>query len=147
MLLLIPVVCIGVQPIKWWYITVRHNAYVVMLWTTILFRCSTFSSRLPHVKILFVTLVWVESNKTKTKQHYKQTNKYKQTTTTNKQTNKNPDIARHITFCPGTFFENIGFNTVLTDPFMSHLTTQLGYSAGMFQALQLIVLAAFGVVD
>ena len=29
-------------------------------------------------------------------------------------------------FCPWTFFENIGFNTVLTDPFMSHLTTQLG---------------------
>ena len=45
-------------------------------------------------------------------------------------------------FCPWTFFENIGFNTVLTDPFMSHLATQLGYSA-----LQLIVLAAFGVVD
>ena len=29
---------------------------------------------------------------------------------------------------------------------MSHLATQLGYSAGEFQALQLIVLAAFGVV-
>ena len=28
---------------------------------------------------------------------------------------------------------------------MSHLTTQLGYSAGEFQALQLIVLAVFGV--
>ena len=28
-----------------------------------------------------------------------------------------------------------------------HLATQLGYSAGEFQALQLIVLAAFGVVD
>ena len=52
-------------------------------------------------------------------------------------------------FCPWTFkfFENIGFNTVLTDPFMSHLATQLGYSAGEFQALQLIALAAFGVVD
>ena len=50
-------------------------------------------------------------------------------------------------FCPWTFFENIGFNTVLTDPFMSHLATQLGYSAGEFQALQPIVLAAFGVVD
>ena len=50
-------------------------------------------------------------------------------------------------FCPWTFFENIGFNTVLTDPFMSHLTIQLGYSAGEFQALQRIVLAAFGVVD
>ena len=50
-------------------------------------------------------------------------------------------------FCPWTFFENFGFNTVLTDPFMSHLATQLGYSAGEFQALQLSVLAAFGVVD
>ena len=50
-------------------------------------------------------------------------------------------------FCPWTFFENIGFNTVPTDPFMSHLATQLGYSAWEFQALQLIVLAAFGVVD
>ena len=50
-------------------------------------------------------------------------------------------------FCPWTFFQNIGFNTMLTDPFMSHLATQLGYSAGEFQALQLIVLAAFGVVD
>ena len=50
-------------------------------------------------------------------------------------------------FCPWTFFENIGFNTVLTDSFMSHLATQLGYSAGEFQALQLIVLAAFGVVN
>ena len=50
-------------------------------------------------------------------------------------------------FGPWTFFENIGFNTVLTDPFMSHLATQLGYSAGEFQALQLIVLAALSVVD
>ena len=30
---------------------------------------------------------------------------------------------------------------------MSHLATQLGYSAGEFQALQLVILAAFGVVD
>ena len=30
---------------------------------------------------------------------------------------------------------------------MSHLATQLGYSAGESQALQLIVLATFGVVD
>ena len=36
---------------------------------------------------------------------------------------------------------------VPSDPFMSHLATQLGYSAGEFQALQLIVLAAFGDVD
>ena len=50
-------------------------------------------------------------------------------------------------FCPWTFFQNIGFNTIVTDPFMSYLATQLGYSAGEFQALQLIVLAAFGVVD
>ena len=50
-------------------------------------------------------------------------------------------------FCPWTFFQNIGFNTVLTDPFMSHLVSQLGYSAGEFQALQLIVLVGFGVVD
>ena len=33
------------------------------------------------------------------------------------------------------------------DPFMSHLATQLGYSAGEFQALQLIVLSVFGVMD
>ena len=50
-------------------------------------------------------------------------------------------------FCPWTFFQNIGFNMVLTDPFMSHLATQVRYFAGEFQALQLIVLAAFGVVD
>ena len=50
-------------------------------------------------------------------------------------------------FCPWTFFQNIGFNMVPSDPFMSHLSTQLGYSAREFQALQLIVLAAFGVVD
>ena len=36
--------------------------------------------------------------------------------------------------------------TLPLDPFMSHLATQLGYSAGDFQALQLIVPAAFGVV-
>ena len=36
---------------------------------------------------------------------------------------------------------------VPSDPFMSHLATQLGYSAGEFQALQLVVLATFGVVD
>ena len=50
-------------------------------------------------------------------------------------------------FCPWTFFQNIGFNMVPSDPCMSHLATQLGYSAGEFQALQLIVLATFGVVD
>ena len=36
---------------------------------------------------------------------------------------------------------------VPSDPFMSHLATQLGYTAGEFQALQLIVLTTFGVVD
>ena len=50
-------------------------------------------------------------------------------------------------FCPLTFFQNIGFDMVPSDPFMPHLATQLRYSAGEFQALQLIVLATFGVVD
>ena len=50
-------------------------------------------------------------------------------------------------FRPLIFFQNIGFNMVPSDPFMSYLSTQLGYSAGEFQALQLFVLAAFGVVD
>ena len=49
-------------------------------------------------------------------------------------------------FCPWTFFQNIVFNMVPSDSFMSHLATQLGYSAREFQALQLVVLAAFGVV-
>ena len=58
----------------------------------------------------------------------------------------------YATFCflwsrDWTFYENIGFNTVLTDPLMSHLATQLGYSAGEFQALQPIALATFGIVD
>ena len=57
----------------------------------------------------------------------------------------NPSPSRM--FCPWTFFQNIGFNMVLSDPLMSHLATQLGYSAGEFQALQLIVLVTFGVVD
>ena len=50
-------------------------------------------------------------------------------------------------FCRWTFFENIRFNMVPSDPFMSHLANQLGYSAGEFHDLQLIVLATFGVVD
>ena len=50
-------------------------------------------------------------------------------------------------FCPWTFLQNIGFNMVPSDPFMSHLVTQLRCPSGEFQALQLIVLAAFGVVD
>ena len=49
--------------------------------------------------------------------------------------------------CPWDFFQNIGLNMVPSDPFMPHPATQLGYSAGEFQALQLIVLATFGVVD
>ena len=36
---------------------------------------------------------------------------------------------------------------VPSDPFMSHLATRIGYSAGEFQALQLIVLATCVVVD
>ena len=35
-------------------------------------------------------------------------------------------------FCLWTFFQNIGFNMVPSDPFMSHLSTQLEYSAGEF---------------
>ena len=50
-------------------------------------------------------------------------------------------------FCPWTFFKNFGFSMVPSDPFMSHLAAQLGYSAGEFQALQLTVLATFCVVD
>ena len=50
-------------------------------------------------------------------------------------------------FCSWTFLQNIGFIIVPSDPFMSHLATQLGYSAGEFQSLQLRVLVAFGVVD
>ena len=50
-------------------------------------------------------------------------------------------------FCPWTFFQSIGFNMVPSDALMSHLATELGYSAGEFQAVQLIVLVAFGVVD
>ena len=50
-------------------------------------------------------------------------------------------------FCPWTFFQDIGFNMVLSNPFRSHLQTQLGYSTGKFQTLKLIALAAFGVVD
>ena len=34
--------------------------------------------------------------------------------------------------CPWTFFQNIGFNMVPSDPFMSHLATQPRYSAGVF---------------
>ena len=50
-------------------------------------------------------------------------------------------------FLPLTFFQNIGFNMVPSYPFMSHLDTQLGYFTREFHALQLSVLAAFGVMD
>ena len=50
-------------------------------------------------------------------------------------------------FCPWTFRLNIGLNTSPSDSFVSYLNSHLGYSAGEFQALQLIVLAVFGVVD
>ena len=46
---------------------------------------------------------------------------------------------------PWTFFQNIRFNMVPLNPFMSHLDKQLGYSTGEFQDLQLIVFVAFGV--
>ena len=49
--------------------------------------------------------------------------------------------------CHWTFFQNIGFSMVPSDPFMSHLATQFGFSAGEFQSLLLTVLATFGVVD
>ena len=35
-------------------------------------------------------------------------------------------------FCPWTFFQNIEFNVVPSDPFMSHLAIQFGYSVGEF---------------
>ena len=49
--------------------------------------------------------------------------------------------------CPWTFSVNMGLNMFPLDPFMSFLHSLLGYSTGEFQALQLIVLAAFGAVD
>ena len=48
---------------------------------------------------------------------------------------------------PWTLFQNIGFNTIPSDPFITHLDTQLGYYTGELQALQLIDLVAFGVVN
>ena len=50
-------------------------------------------------------------------------------------------------FCPWTFSLNSGLSMFPLDSFMSCLNSLLGYSTGEFQALQLIVLAAFGVVD
>ena len=53
---------------------------------------------------------------------------------------------------PGCFFSwtfslNIGLNMFPLDSFMSCLHSLLGYSSGDFQALQLIVLAAFSAVE
>ena len=57
--------------------------------------------------------------------------------------------ARYLAFCnissprmflPWIFFQNIWFYMVPFDPFMSHLATQLGYSAGGVQALPLSLL-------
>ena len=42
-----------------------------------------------------------------------------------------------------TFIQNVLGELSLKSYFMSHLATQLGYSAGEFQALQLIVLTTF----
>ena len=50
-------------------------------------------------------------------------------------------------FCPWTFSLNSGLSMFPLGPFMSCLHSLLGYSTGEFQALQLIVLTAFGVVD
>ena len=50
-------------------------------------------------------------------------------------------------FRPWTFSLNIGLNMFPLDSFMSCLHSLLGYSTGDFQALQLIVLVAFGAVD
>ena len=50
-------------------------------------------------------------------------------------------------FRPWTFSFNIGLNMFLLDSCMSCLHSLLGYSTGEFQALQLIVLAAFDAVD
>ena len=50
-------------------------------------------------------------------------------------------------FCTWTLSLNIGLNMFSLDSFMSCLHSLLGYSTGESQALQLIVLAAFGAVD
>ena len=50
-------------------------------------------------------------------------------------------------FRPWTFSLNIGLNMFPLDSFMFCLHSLLGYGTGEFQALQLIVLAAFGAVN
>ena len=52
-----------------------------------------------------------------------------------------------VWFCPWTLSLNIGLSMFPLDSFMLCLHSLLGYSTGEFQALQLIVLAAFGAVD
>ena len=42
---------------------------------------------------------------------------------------------------------NIDFNMLPLDSFMSNLYSQLGFFTGEFQALQLVVLAVFGIVN
>ena len=50
-------------------------------------------------------------------------------------------------FSPCTFSLNIALNMFPLDSFMPCLHSLLGYSTGEFQALQLMVIAAFGAVD
>ena len=50
-------------------------------------------------------------------------------------------------FRPWTFSLNIGLSMFPLDSFMSCLQSLLGYYTGEFQALQLIILAAFGAVN
>ena len=50
-------------------------------------------------------------------------------------------------FCPWTFSLNIGLNMFSLDSFMPCLHFLPGYSTGEFQALQLIVFAAFAAAD
>ena len=50
-------------------------------------------------------------------------------------------------FCPWAFSLNIGLSMFALDSFMSYLHSLLGYSTGKSQAMQLIVIAAFGAVD
>ena len=50
-------------------------------------------------------------------------------------------------FPPRTFPLNTGLNMLPSDSSVSCLDSLLGYSTGELQALQLIVLAAFGAMD
>ena len=55
----------------------------------------------------------------------------------------------HLPGClrPWTFSLIIGLNMFPLDSFMPYLHSLLGYPTGEFQALQLILLTAFGAVD